>query len=602
MNPHRQDQIRRLTEQARSRLGEARAAADRRGGGPPEPGDLYVFPETARFDVQWAVLAHQPPELLVVPADDRPLVGSADVAVPAGASCGALTLRCRFGVWLGEAAFDPEMRTGRLAPEDLERIRRKRAEVERGAVVGSVLERETDGEPEYEDWAEDVLAWAQATLAELGREAPESGLVFASGVYGHTGDYLSPPVRVGRIAAWARGERIDPGVLRLLEHVHHAAARPHLGLEPADPGQAGWGVVFHADETPAVRAALEPLIAHRRERAGDLTKVLEYRGGDWREWLARHGVGAGDLRPERVPYYLLLVGPPTRIPFELQSLLGAQYAVGRLSFEDPGDYRRYADSLVDAEARAPQGRDVVVFAPRHPSDPLTRLTSDRVEPLVEGFAGVRLLGDDATRSGLLEVLHGTRPPALALCAGHGVVWPPGHREQLARQGDLVCQGWTGRGRLADRHCFGAADLTDEARVHGTVAVLLTSYSAGTPEWDRPGESPRRLAAEPFVARLPQRLLAHPRGAALAVVGLVDRAWGVASGALRGALGELLEGAPVGHAVRQLDQRYAALTVDHEALVRKLGFGARVTDRELASVWVERRQARVVVLGDPAARL
>ena len=33
--------------------------------------------------------------------------------------------------------------------------------------------------------------------------------------------------------------------------------------------QAGWAIVFHKDEDPAVRAALEPLIARRRDQVGD---------------------------------------------------------------------------------------------------------------------------------------------------------------------------------------------------------------------------------------------------------------------------------------------------------------------------------------------
>ena len=30
------------------------------------------------------------------------------------------------------------------------------------------------------------------------------------------------------------------------------------------------------------------------------------------DWLAKHGMGHGDAEPEKVPYYLLLVGGPER--------------------------------------------------------------------------------------------------------------------------------------------------------------------------------------------------------------------------------------------------------------------------------------------------
>lgn len=145
----------------------SRAGRERRDGS-PRPGDLYVFRETAAFDVQWAVLCRHPKGrrgIQVVPADDDPRVGSADVGVSARGICGALTLRCRFDVWLDEEAFDAELLTGVLAPEDLLRGIRKRDDIERGTLRASGLERETDGEPEYRDrWKQ--MARARRALAE----------------------------------------------------------------------------------------------------------------------------------------------------------------------------------------------------------------------------------------------------------------------------------------------------------------------------------------------------------------------------------------------------------------------------------------------------
>ncbi len=156
----------------------SRAQASQRGY-PPRPGDLFVFTETAELDVLWAVLERHSSaaeRLLVVPADINPLAGSTDIVVPAQAPFGAMTLRCRFGVWIDEEAFDPALRTGFLTTEDLERARYKRADVECGRPVGSVLERETDAEPEYQDWTAG-LSQAQAALGEAhedeGGESPE---------------------------------------------------------------------------------------------------------------------------------------------------------------------------------------------------------------------------------------------------------------------------------------------------------------------------------------------------------------------------------------------------------------------------------------------
>ncbi|MCP4658834.1 MAG: hypothetical protein GY856_25770, partial [bacterium] len=387
---------------------------------------------------------------------------------------------------------------------------------------------------------------------------------------------------------------------------------------------------------------------------------------DWREWLARQGVGAGDVQPAKVPYYLLLIGEPARISYDFERLLGLEYAVGRLSFERASDYRRYVESTIDHETSAgvPQAKTTVFFAPRHPFDPVTRATADLlVRPLMEGlpavggepaqpgvaercgFATVSLRGEDATRANLGELLHarsGSRPPALIFAAAHGLGWPQGHPRQVAAQGALLCQDWPGLGRIDPSQCFGAGELTAEACVHGTIAFFFVSYGAGTPECEgflhEPGKPPPRIARQPFVASLPKRLLAHPRGGALAVIGLVERAWGSPGGGQMGgspgggqiggslgggqmggysiastagdslrpfqnALGGLLAGWPVGHAVREFNQRYAALASSLSAMRKKMRFGARLSDREVAAAWVERNHSQsYVVVGDPAVRL
>ena len=60
---------------------------------------------------------------------------------------------------------------------------------------------------------------------------------------------------------------------------------------------------------------------------------------------------------------------------------------------------------------------------------------------------------------------------------------------------------------------------------GMIVFLVGEYGAGTPEYsNRPGDRRERLARQPFVSALAQRLLSHPKGGALAVIGHVDVSW------------------------------------------------------------------------------
>jgi hypothetical protein len=197
----------------------------------------------------------------------------------------------------------------------------------------------------------------------------------------------------------------------------------------------------------------------------------------------------------------------------------------------------------------------------------------------------------------------------------------GRPNQVSDNGGLLCQDWPGFGPVKREHYLAAADVPDDAHVSGLVAFFFACFGGGTPDADQflvdlslAGTAPP-LAPQPFVAALPRRLLAHPRGAALAVVGHVDRAWGFSIrppkmtgaqiGPFRNGLGFLLDGSPVGHVVaQQFGQRYAALST---ALLGAVSPTApafmRPTDRDLITFWLERNDAQnYLVLGDPAVRI
>ncbi len=140
----------------------------------PDPGPLgrvLVFPELTEPRLAWAALHREAGDgarLLLVAADGNPLVGSGDVAV-VGPGVGALTLRCRFAVRAGEHELGPTTLLGTLPAEALARAEARWQEIAGGRSVGTFTEQETEEDPEYQDWIEDVVRPAAGRLeARLG--------------------------------------------------------------------------------------------------------------------------------------------------------------------------------------------------------------------------------------------------------------------------------------------------------------------------------------------------------------------------------------------------------------------------------------------------
>lgn len=139
----------------------------------PEPGDLYVSEQSADFPVEWMVVGadpRRPGRLLVVAADSAPFAANADVAVPAEVPHGPLTLRPRFTVSVEAQDLAPDHRVGTLPERFVSRVRESSAALASGARRATVLEEETDADPEYRDWVEEVLEPACAALGVSGRD------------------------------------------------------------------------------------------------------------------------------------------------------------------------------------------------------------------------------------------------------------------------------------------------------------------------------------------------------------------------------------------------------------------------------------------------
>lgn len=474
---------------------------------------------------------------------------------------------------------------------------------------------------------------------------------FCTGIDAITGDYVLPPLSAAELshAVFAQ-PREDQDTVRGLKAWFEYLRQAHLGLidglSPKNLAQTGWGVIFAHDAEPSVREALAPLLELRKQQAGGPYPAGRYRelagghghrpGESKNAFLARHLLGPGPVDPARgMPYYLLIVGSPERIPYRFQYLLDVEYAVGRLYFDTAEEYAQYARSVVEAETGVPGTpplalpRRGVFFGVENEGDPATALTArELVAPLAawtrdahakRGWYIDEITGADATQTRLGEVLAGTAPPALLFTASHGMSFPPGHEQQLEHQGALLCSEWSAaeRGQPIRRSCyFSGEDVTGRSSVHGMIAMFFACYGAGTPRQDDFAHHvlarPEDIAAHDFVARLPQRLLAHPRGGALAVIGHVERAW-TSSFLWHGntpqltvfedVVRRLLDGQPVGSAMEPLGRRHAEMSTLLNDALEEIRFGQRMDDLAVASLWTAHHDARnYVILGDPAVRL
>lgn len=150
-------------------------------------------------------------------------------------------------------------------------------------------------------------------------------------------------------------------------------------------------------------------------------------------------------------------------------------------------------------------------------------------------------------------------------------------------------------------------------------MFFACYGAGTPKLDQfarqGGKSVREeIAPAGFVARLPRKMLSHPSGGALAVIGHVERAWGYSflspdstahTNSFEDTVRELMGRARVGWATESLNLRYADKATELAGVLEEESYEdtPKKSPYELAGLWTAHNDARsYVILGDPAVQL
>jgi len=406
-------------------------------------------------------------------------------------------------------------------------------------------------------------------------------------------------------------------------------------VDLGDPKSAGWTFLVNKTD-PQVAEYIEilrPLAEFRGMKNPEAPMTYADESMDqWFEWIQENYYWPYSSEMMNPPHYILIIGNPDKVPFHFQSFLDCVASVGRVDFNSLDDLKTYVDKIIRLENSEPiVSKEAVFFAPDGGEmDPTYFSRKYMAEPLADlvntklGFKTKKIMGNDATKDNLVNALSETNP-ALIYTASHGIgaVGASTTIQEMVN-GAVCCQ--TAEEQLTDKDLFMASDVPAfQPFLEGSIFFQFACFGYGTQKeseysfWF--GEEPLVFASD-FVAALPKRLLAHPKGP-IAFIGHMDTALLHAfddpnspeiatrmhprmSPFIR-AVETLLKVQPVGLSMEDMNKRYdlgnATLTSTFDLLERgKIERTPQVMAR-LADTFLTRSDAQnYMVFGDPAARL
>jgi hypothetical protein len=219
-----------------------------------------------------------------------------------------------------------------------------------------------------------------------------------------------------------------------------------LPIDPADwkDERVGWGLILHDDDALTPAAKTDALDAPESIRALITARqgvVLRYNPVAPRGTLRRYYAdgSAQDIQVAaqawgtargRVPRYLLMLGSPTVLPWDLQFLFQADAFVGRIDLEGAA-LERYVGRLIDEWSHSGAAADKpIVWATSQAGD-ITRLMRNCIAaPLYGLFKGDNGLAPtfidgsatQASGAALIAALEASRPGFVATTS-HGMTGP-----------------------------------------------------------------------------------------------------------------------------------------------------------------------------------
>lgn len=412
--------------------------------------------------------------------------------------------------------------------------------------------------------------------------------------------------------------------------------------DPDDLEQQRWGVIApDGPEGDRLLALIRPLIEARAEAQDADVKIYRppagLSGSDAALWRKTHFDMGGAFSCE-LPRYQVILGDLDGVSLGLQQSQGSDGFVGRLSFRNDQGYEAYVEKVLRWEkARAEAEGNVKLFTV-HDGTAATMIGYRAlVKPGLDLLRGKGYdtadLGDpnDPSPDEFFEAVRSPEPTVL-FSVSHGAGAPRGgwktYQDQRERQGAM---SFGRAGKIT------GSDINEEPFLPGGVWFMLACYGAGTPnssayrhwleklsEVGQFSGAARSVLASlpagdhpPFIAALPQAVLANPNGP-LAVIGHIDLAWTYSfeerdtgkavsrPSKFMQTLRTALEGARVGSSYRELVKylngiHYELSQLHDEAAQRG---EADVRDKARSGhLWMLRQDlSGYILLGDPATKL
>ncbi len=412
-----------------------------------------------------------------------------------------------------------------------------------------------------------------------------------------------------------------------------------------DPRQAGWTFLINEKDPHRndIIDAIRPLAEHRGMADPDSPLLFDGTSqDDWIDWI-QNEYQALDLEPgKKAPHYILIVGDPIQVPFHFQSMLDTLASVGRVDFDTVDDLKSYVKKIIRLEKAASpvvtseatffatnhgqtaRGLDPTYFSYNYMAKPLTDHVNQNL-----GFQVTKIMENQATKQNLLSSLKNSKS-ALVYTASHGMgASGENSREQKRVTGGICCQNVAQPG---DEGLLTGDDIPqDTPFLEGAVFFQFACFGYGTPEesdlshWQiqhGAWKMPEKIAETDFVASLPKKMLANPRGP-IAFIGHVDTAllhgfddpkspypverWNVRIQPFLKSIEALLNVMPIGLAMNDMNTRYdienARLTLMYDRLQRGKVKDIIDFQLKLSDSFLSRTDAQnYMVFGDPAAHL